>query len=145
MNHIFCPYLRKFILVFFDVILFYSLNMEQHLAHLKTTFQVLKSNQLYAKKSKCIFAEGKVEYLGHIITGEGVLTDPKKITAMVEWPTPKIVKELRDFLGLIGYYRKFIKGYGIINKPLTELLRKNGFEWGEKATTAFNALKEVLT
>lgn len=113
--------------------------------HLKTTFQVLKSNRLFVKKSKCTFVKGKVEYLGHIITGEGVTTNPKKVTAMVEWPTPTTIKEFRSFLGLTGYYRKFIRSYGMISKPLTKLLKKNGFEWSGKAKPAFNSLKRAMT
>jgi len=144
MNHIFCHYLKKFILVFFDDMLVYNPSLEQHLCHLRTTFQILMSNQLFVKKSKCTFTEGKVEYLGHIITGEGVTTDLKKITAMVEWPIPKTIKELKGFLGLTCYYRKFIRNYGVINKSLTELLRQNGFEWNAKAKVAFISLKKGL-
>ena len=88
MNQIFQPYLRKFILVFFDDILVYSQDFNQHLTHLKMTFEVLNSNKLYVKLSKCTFAQKEVENLGHIILGEGVRTDPQKITAMVKWPRP---------------------------------------------------------
>ena len=96
MNHISNPYLRKFILVVFYDILIYSPSLDQHLSHLETVFNILRSNQLFVKRSKFTFAERKVEYLDHIITGEGVSTDPNKIAIMVEWPRPNTVKDLKD-------------------------------------------------
>ena len=123
MNQIFEPYLRKFILVFFDDILVYSPSLNQHLIHLKTTLDILKSNQLFIKKSKCAFGQGQVEYLGHIISKGGVRTNPRKVEAIVSWPRPNLVRSLRGFLGLTGYYRRFVRNYGILSKPLTELLK----------------------
>jgi hypothetical protein len=145
MNEVFKPHLRKFVLVFFDDILVYSKGLEEHTIHLKTVLQILALHQLYAKMSKCMFATSEVEYLGHIISGEGVKTDPKKIAAMVDWPIPKSLKVLRGFLGLISYYRKFIKGYGQIASPLTSLLKKDAFLWNDKAKKAFEELKVVMS
>ena len=119
--------------------------MPNHIEHLKIVLRMLAKNQLYAKMSKCMFACLEVEYLGHIISGEGVKTDPKKILAMQEWPVPKDVKCLRGFLGLTGYYRKFVKGYGHIAAPLTTLLRKNSFSWGAEAEAAFHQLKLAIS
>ena len=119
--------------------------MVDHLAHLKTVLNVLLTHHLYAKRSKCVFGSSEVEYLGHIISGEGVKADPRKTDAMQEWPIPTSVKAIRGFLGLIGYYRKFIKGYVTIAKPLTNLLKKYGFLWSDTTLKAFNALKAAVS
>jgi hypothetical protein len=145
MNHVFQPYLRKFILVFFDDILVYSKDLDTHLTHLSLTLETLRQNSLFAKLSKCKFACLEVEYLGHIVSAHGVCADPSKIKAMVEWPFPKFLKALRGFLGLTGYYRKFIRGYGSIAAPLTQMLRKNSFAWTVAAQAAFEALKQAMT
>ena len=105
----------------------------------------MRQQQLYAKKSKCSFVMEKMEYLGHFISANGVETDPAKIKAVRERPEPQNIKQLRGFLGLAGYYRKFIRGYANISRPLTQLLRKGSFEWGIEANQAFGALKRALT
>jgi hypothetical protein len=145
MNDIFRPYLRKFILVFFDDILVYSKNKQEHLWHLELTLDILRKHQLFAKRSKCRFGCPEIDYLGHIISAEGVKADCAKLRAMVEWPIPKTLKALRGFLGLTGYYRKFIRGYGAIAAVLTNLLKKNAFKWTEEHTRAFEELKQAVT
>lgn len=145
MNQVFRDYfLRKFVLVFFDNILVYSESLEQHLRHLQIVLQLLRTNKLFAKRSKCQFGQAKVEYLGHIISDRGVATDPEKVECMQNWPKPQNVKQLRGFLGLIGYYRKFVKGYGLLSKPLTSLLKKDGFKWNPEADEAFQKLKTAM-
>jgi hypothetical protein len=98
-----------------------------------------------AKSSKCAFGIYQVEYLGHVISKEGVATNPKKIQVVIDWPEPKNVKQLRGFLGLTGYDRKFVNSYGSISKPLTQLLKKDAFSWNECAIRAFRGLKKAMT
>jgi hypothetical protein len=105
MNNIFAPFLRKFVLVFFDDILIYSKNIKQHRLHIAQVLQVLRIHQLKAKMSKCMFATPTVEYLGHVLSGDGVATEPAKIKEISSWEAPKTIKQLRRFLGLTGYYR----------------------------------------
>ena len=145
MNQILQPFLRKFVLVFLDDILIYSKSFTEHLKHLEQVLEVLQTNQLYLKQSKCSFAQTQLEYLGHIISAAGVATDPQKTHAMLHWPQPTTMTELRAFLGLTGYYRKFVKGYGVMAKPLTNLLKHKQFQWPPIAQEAFDKLKLALT
>lgn len=146
MNTIFQPFLRRFVLVFFDDILIYSRNMQEYVLHLQQIFQVLQTHQLYVKMSKCIFGDPTVEYLGHVISKEGVAMNTKKIQTVVDWPLPKNFTHLREFLGLAGYYRRFIRNFAKLSAPLTSLLKANNtFVWTDSSTVAFNLLKEALT
>lgn len=145
MNSILEPYLRKFVMVFLDDILIYSPDLPSHVTHLRLVFTLLRKHQFFIKQSKCQFAMQQLHYLGHIIAADGVATDPAKIQAMVQWPVPTNVTELRGFLGLTGYYRRFVKNFGIIAKPLTNLLKKKQFSWSSEAQLAFDRLKSAMT
>ncbi|KAA0061363.1 peroxidase 64 [Cucumis melo var. makuwa] len=138
MNSIFRSYIRKFVLVFFDDILIYSRGMEEHIYHLELVLEVLREHKLYANKKKCSFAFQKVEYLGHIVSGQGVEVDPEKTRSIKQWSVPTNVRELWGFLGLIGYYRRFVQNYGSIVAPLTQLLKLEAFKWNEEAQLAFD-------
>ncbi|KAD2805340.1 hypothetical protein E3N88_38717 [Mikania micrantha] len=144
MNDLFRPFLRQFVLVFFDDILVYSDTMDHHIQHLRTVLNSLLTHQFLAKASKCCFGQNRVLFLGHMVSKEGVQVDQDKVSAVESWPVPKNVREVRGFLGLTGYYRRFVKHYGIIARPLTMLTKKDGFKWGESASLAFETLKKAL-
>ena len=105
----------------------------------------MRNNELFAKMSKCQFGIDKVEYLRHYISGKGVETDPKKIAVITNWSVPANQKELRSFLGLSGCYRKFIRRYAIICRPLSDFLKKNSFQWSSEAIEAFEILKRKMS
>ncbi|KAL5746198.1 hypothetical protein ACOSP7_027344 [Xanthoceras sorbifolium] len=145
MNRIFRPYLDQFVVVFLDDILVYSQTAEDHDRHLRVVLQILREKQLYGKLSKCEFWLPEIAFLGHIVSAEGIKADPKKIEAIVEWKPPRNVTEVRSFLGLAGYYRRFVKGFSSIASPLTKLLHKNvRFEWTDRCQAAFDRLKAML-
>ena len=145
MNEIFKKYLRKFVLVFFDDILIYSKNWDEHWIHVEKVLSILRDHKLFVKKEKCQFGQECIHYLGHVISREGVAVDPEKVQAMLKWPKPKTLKAFRGFLGLTGYYRKFIQGYGKIAGPLTSMLKKDSFAWNQEAEKAFEHLKHAMT
>jgi hypothetical protein len=141
MNHVFCPFLHHFVLVFFDDILIYSKTWPSLISHVNKVLHLLSKHKIFLKQSKCA---SEVEYLGHIFVKDGVQVDPKKIEYMQYWPRPKTLKSLCGFLGLTSYYRKFIQNYGNIALPLTSLLKNNAFTWTSIADHAFQALKYVM-
>lgn len=145
MNDVLREFLRDFVLVFFDDILVFSPDMETHLIHLEKVFIKLQQHSLKVKGSKCSFGDAQVEYLGHIINAEGVLVDPAKIECIKQWKKPSTIKGLRGFLGLAGYYRKFVRNFSMIAKPLTNMLRKDAFVWSTEAEHAFTSLKAAMT
>ena len=123
MNDILRPYLRRFVLVFFDDILIYSQSMAQHLGHVRAILSLLQQHRLFVKKSKCAFGSSSIAYLGHVISANGVTMDPAKVQAVEDWPVPRSARAVRGFLGLVGYYRKFVQDFGSIAAPLTALLK----------------------
>ncbi|GJV57693.1 hypothetical protein Tco_1458698 [Tanacetum coccineum] len=145
MNRACKPYLDKFVIVFIDDILIYSCNKEEHADHLRIILELLKKEKLYAKFSKCDFWISIVQFLGHVIDSQGIHVDPAKIKAVKDWASPTTPTEIRQFLGLAGYYQRFIEGFSKIAKPLTELTQKNKkYIWGEDQESAFQLLKQKL-
>lgn len=146
MHDIFRPYLDDFIVIYLDDILVFSKTKEDHIQHLRTVLEVLRKHQLYAKLSKCDFLKTEVDFLGHVVTPEGIKMDPKKLTAIQDWPQPTNLKEVQSFLGLVNYYRRFIRNHAELCAPLTDLTRKEQpFTWTQQQQAAFDTLKQKLT
>ena len=145
MNDILRPFLRQFVLVFFDYILIYSRTWAEHLVHVRTVLETMRAHKLFLRQNKCSFGTTSVSYLGHVVSDSGVAMDQDKVQAVRDWPVPRSPRTLRGFLGLAGYYRKFINNFGSIASPLTQLLKKEGYTWSEDATMAFEKLKTALT
>jgi hypothetical protein len=145
MNSIFMPELDKFVMIFIDDILIYSKSEEEHTRHLRVILQRLRDHQLYAKVSKCAFWMKEVPFLEHIISTEGIAVDPSKIQEVLDWKSLRLVTQIRSFLGLAGYYRRFIPNFSKITKPMTKLLEKEvKFKWSPQCEGAFLTLKKLL-
>ncbi|CAI7807806.1 unnamed protein product [Closterium sp. NIES-54] len=146
MNHILRPLLDKCVVVYLDDILIYSRDMKQHIKHLRRVFEILRQEKFYVKLSKSEFALKKVQFLGHMVSAQGVHVDPKKIEAVRTWKTPENVKELQQFLGFANYYNQFVPQYAKIVTPLTNLLNKNTpFKWEDVHQQAMEQWKTALT
>lgn len=145
-NSVLRPFLEKFVILYLDDILIFSKNLEEHHNHVHQVLEKLLENNLYAKLKKCEFDKQKVEFLGYILSGDGIATDPKKIESIKNWPTPTCVKDVQRFVGLCNYYRRFVENFAFIARPLHNLTKKNiKFSWDSKCNDAFNILKEKLT
>jgi hypothetical protein len=125
MNKVFMEYLDKFVVVFIDDILVYSRSEEEHEEHLRLALQRLREHRLYTKLSKCEFWMKQVAFLGHVISKEGISVDPRNVQDVLSWNVPTSVGDIQSFLGLAGYYRRFIEGFSKISKPMIELLEKD--------------------
>ena len=146
MNRVLHPYLDQFLIMFIDDILVYSKNAEEHAFNLRIVLQTLRERQLYVKFSKCEFWLNEVNFLGHIVFGNGIFINPRNVEAIVNWECPKNVIEIRSFLGLVGYYRRFMENFSLIVVPLTRLARKDvKFEWDDQCEQNFQELKNHLT
>jgi hypothetical protein len=146
MNKVFMEELDRFVLVFIDAILIYSETTEEHEEHLRVVLERLRLQKLYAKFSKCEFWMEKVAFLGHVLLAEGIAVDPSKVESVTNWEQPLNVTDVISFLGLAGYYRRFIEIFSKIAKPMTELLKNNTkFEWSEACEKSFQELKKRLT
>ena len=138
-------FLDKFVVVFNDDILIYSKSEEEHELHLRTILGTLKKHQLYAKFSKCEFWLQEVGFLGHIVSAGGIAVDPAKVKDVEDWQAPTTQTQVRAFLGLAGYYRKFVEGFSSIARPMNQLLKKDKkFEWTDKCEASFQELKRRL-
>jgi hypothetical protein len=145
MNKVFMEYLDRFVIVFIDDILIYSKSESDHKEHPRLVLQKLRDNQLYAKYCKCEFWIGDVSFLGYIISNGGISVDLAKVKEIVVWSIPTTVMEIRSFLGLVGYYRRFIEGFSKIAKPMTSLMEKGrDFKWDEKCQESFDQLNKRL-
>ncbi|WVZ98072.1 hypothetical protein U9M48_043553 [Paspalum notatum var. saurae] len=146
MNEVLRPFIGLFVVVYFDDILIYSKSMHEHLEHLRAVFDALRAARLFGNIEKCIFCTQRVTFLGYVVTPQGIEVDSKKIDAIREWPTPTTITQIRSFLGLAGFYRRFVPNFSSIAAPLHELTKKDApFSWGDSREVAFTTLKDKLT
>lgn len=145
-NSVLRPFLEKFVILYLDDILIFSSSLDEHHNHVHQVLEKLLENNLFAKLEKCEFDKSSVEFLGHILSGEGISTDPKKIKSIQEWPTPECTKDVQRFIGLCNFYRRFVKNFSTIARPLHQLTKKNiKFNWNQDCENAFSELKSRLT
>jgi hypothetical protein len=146
MNEVLRAFIGRFVVVYFDDILIYSTSLEDHLDHLRVVFNALRDARLFGNIEKCTFCMDRVSFLGYVVTPQGIEVDQAKVEAIQSWPTPKTVTQVRSFLGLAGFYRRFVKDFSTIAAPLNELTKKDvPFVWRDAQESAFTTLKDKLT
>ena len=145
MHFVLRPYIGVFVVVYFDDILVFSKSLKEHVTHLRTVLQTLRKKQLYANMEKCLFGVDKLVFLGFVVSSKGVHVDESKINATKSWPQPTNLQQVRSFLGLAGFYRRFVKDFSTIASPLHSLSKKNEpFVWGPSHDSAFMSLRICL-
>ncbi|KAK0574645.1 hypothetical protein LWI29_026628 [Acer saccharum] len=144
MNQVLRPFIGKYVVIYFDDILIYSRSEEDHMEHLRAVLEVLSKNKLFINFKKCSWITARLLFLGYVVSSEGILVDEEKVRAIRDWPTPKMVGEVRGFHGLATFYRRFVRDFSSIVAPITECLKKGKFQWSEAADTAFAVIKEKL-
>jgi hypothetical protein len=146
MNHVLRAFIGIFVVVYFDDILIYSKNLDDHVVHVKSVLDVLRKEKLFANLKKCTFYTDKLVFLGFVVSAQGIQIDEEKVRAIRDWPSPTSVGNVRSFHGLASFYRRFVKDFSSLAAPLTEVIKKNvGFRWGEEQEKAFRLIKEKLT
>uniref|UniRef100_A0A2N9FBE6 RNA-directed DNA polymerase n=1 Tax=Fagus sylvatica TaxID=28930 RepID=A0A2N9FBE6_FAGSY len=146
MNHVLRAFIGRFVVVYFDDILIYSKNLEEHVMHLKSVLEILRKEKLFANLKKCTFCTDKLVFLGFVVSKRGIEVDEEKVKAIQEWPTPTTISQVRSFHGLASFYRRFVRDFSSLASPLTEVIKKNvPFKWGKEQEKAFNLIKEKLT
>ncbi|OMO49566.1 reverse transcriptase [Corchorus capsularis] len=146
MNHVLRTFIGKFVVVYFDDILVYSRNLDEHVRHLRCVLDVLRVEKLYANLKKCTFCTNKLVFLGFVVSSQGIEVDEEKIKAIKDWPTPTNVGQVRYFHGLAGFYRRFVKDFSTLAAPITSVMKNNApFNWGDEQQEAFETLKDKLT
>ena len=146
MNEVLRAFIGRFVVVYFDDILIYSKSLDEHMDHLRAVFNALRDARLFGNLEKCIFCTDRVSFLGYVVTPQGIEVDKAKIEAIESWPQPKMVTQVRSFLGLAGFYRSFVRDFSTIAAPLNELTKKDvPFVWGTSLEEAFTVLKDKLT
>ncbi|XP_021990927.1 uncharacterized mitochondrial protein AtMg00860-like [Helianthus annuus] len=145
MNQLFRPFIGKFVVVYFDDVLIYSPNFDEHVKHVRQVLTLLRRDNLYAAKKKCVFMVPKVLFLGYVVSGDGIQVDESKVAAVKQWPTPTTITEVRSFHGLASFYRRFIRNFSSLMAPVTDCMKGKTFIWTEEAESAFQLIKEKLT
>jgi len=146
MNHVLRAFIGRFVVVYFDDILIYSKNLEEHEMHLKSVLEILRKEKLFANLKKCTFCTDKLVFLGFVVSKRGIEVDEENVKAIQEWPTPTTISQVRSFHGLASFYRRFVYDFSSLAAPLTEVIKKNvQFKWGKEQGKAFNLIKEKLT
>jgi len=145
MNHVLRAFNGKFVVVYFDNILIYSKEIDEHISHVRQVLDVLRKESLYVNLKKCDFCMDRIVFLGYVVSAKGIEMDEAKVNAIQEWPTPKSIIDVRNFHGLASFYRRFVKDFSTIASSLTEIVKKVvGFRWGEEQENAFSLLKSKL-
>lgn len=145
MNHVFRDLIGSCVVVYFDDILVFSQNLEQHQTYLRLVFSILRTQKLFANAKKCHFLAHEIVFLGYLISGAGIRMDENKVSAITTWPTPTTLHDIRSFHGLASFYRRFIRNFSSIVAPVTELLKRSKFSWTTDAQKAFDELKRLVT